>query len=246
MKHSNKVLITGSSRGIGSSIAMILAESGYDVILHGRDEKKLCEIKEKIGAVDYFVADLTESVACERLADEVLKKYGIIDVLVNNAGAYVWAKVEKTGNDDIEQLFKLNAEAPFRLIRDFVPAMKFQKFGRIVNIGSISGAVGEGNASLYSMTKSALSGLTKALALELACDGITVNTINPGWVDTDLAKSACNSDDGFSEIENIEMIPQRRFIHPDEVGNLVKYLISEDAKGLTGQCINLCAGLSVG
>ena len=127
-----------------------------------------------------------------------------------------------------------------------MPSMKAQKFGRIVNIGSISGAVGEGNAALYSMTKSALSGLTKALALELACDGITVNTINPGWVDTELTETACNSGDGFSADENIDMIPQRRFIHPDGVGNLVKYLVSDEAKGLTGQNINLCAGLSVG
>lgn len=246
MKHSNKALVTGSTRGIGASIAKILAQNGYDVILHGRDEKKLIETKEKIGAIDYFCADLTCRGACEALASGVFSKYGSLDVLVNNAGAYVWANVEKTDDKDIEKLLKLNTEAPFRLIRAFVPSMKAQKFGRIVNIGSISGAVGEGNAALYSMTKSALSGLTKALALELACDGITVNTINPGWVDTELTETACNSGDGFSADENIDMIPQRRFIHPDEVGNLVKYLVSDEAKGLTGQNINLCAGLSVG
>ena len=123
--------------------------------------------------------------------------------------------------------------------------MKTKKWGRIVNIGSISGVVGEANASLYSMTKSAYIGLTKSLALELAQDNITVNTISPGWVDTELANEAVNNS-VFSYEEELDMIPQRRFIHPDEIANLVKYIISVDAKGMTGQNINLCAGLSVG
>ena len=247
MKHSNNVLVTGSSRGIGASIAKILAQSGFNVILHGRDEAKLKEVMKNTGAVGYFAVDLCAENACESLIEMVKEKFGPVDVLVNNAGAYVWAPVEKTTDKDVDLLLKLNSKAPFRLIRAVVPEMKAKNYGRIVNIGSISGAVGEANASLYSLTKSAFSGMTKALALELACGGITINTINPGWVDTELAESACNADDGgFSKDENLEMIPQRRFIHPDEVGELVKYLVSDGAKGLTGQCINLCAGLSVG
>ena len=123
--------------------------------------------------------------------------------------------------------------------------MKQQKWGRIVNIGSISGVVGEANASLYSMTKSAFTGLTKSLALELAQDNITINTINPGWVETELAQNAVDNSD-FTYQEELEMIPQRRFICPDEIANLVKYMVSEDAKGMTGQSVSLCAGLSAG
>ena len=123
--------------------------------------------------------------------------------------------------------------------------MKKKRWGRIVNIGSISGIIGEANASLYSMTKSAYTGMTKALALELAADGITVNTINPGWVDTEMGKKSVN-DSEFSYEENIETIPQRRFIEPVEIAHLVNYLISDGAKGLTGQSISLCAGLSCG
>ena len=123
--------------------------------------------------------------------------------------------------------------------------MKEKKFGRIINIGSISGVVGEGNAALYSMTKASLMGLTKALALELAEYNITVNTINPGWVDTNLIDND-NLKSEFSEQEILDMIPQRRFVHPDEVARMCEYLISDSAKGITGQGINICAGLTLG
>ena len=105
--------------------------------------------------------------------------------------------------------------------------------------------MGEAYASLYSATKAGLIGATKALALELAEYNITVNTINPGWVDTELGKTSCN-DSEFSEEEIIESIPQKRFISPYEIAGMIKYLISNEAKGVTGQSINLCAGLSVG
>ena len=105
--------------------------------------------------------------------------------------------------------------------------------------------MGEANAALYSATKAGLIGATKALALELAEYGITVNTINPGWVETELGNTSCE-DSEFSKEEIIECIPQRRFVEPKEIAAMVKYLISEDAKGVTGQSINLCAGLSVG
>ena len=123
--------------------------------------------------------------------------------------------------------------------------MKKNNWGRIINIGSISGVVGEANASLYSMTKSSFIGLTKALGLELAEYNITVNTVNPGWVQTELAHDAVEQSD-FSYEEELDMIPQKRFIQPDEIAQLVKYLVSDDAKGMTAQCISLCAGLSAG
>ena len=104
---------------------------------------------------------------------------------------------KKTADEDITRLIKLNVEVPYRLIKLAVPYMKKQHWGRIVNIGSISGIVGEANASLYSMTKSAFTGFSKALALELAEDNITVNTINPGWVETELAQDAVEKSDFF-------------------------------------------------
>ena len=145
----------------------------------------------------------------------------------------------------IESIYNTNLIAPVKIISAAVPYMKKEKWGRIINIGSISGVMGEANASLYSSTKSGLIGLTKALALELAEFNITVNTINPGWVETELGNSSIE-DSAFSKEEIIDCIPQKRFVEPKEIAGLVRYLITENAKGITGQSINLCAGLSVG
>lgn len=238
---SKTVLVTGASRGIGKSIAQTLAELGYRVFICARNEAALKETAQKINAAGYYACDVTNFEECQKLINNI----GDVDILVNNAGAYIWNPVEKTSEAELNLLTDLNIKAPFRLISLCTPAMKQKKWGRIINIGSISGVVGEANASLYSMTKSAFNGLSKALGLELAEYNITVNTINPGWVKTELADDAINTSD-FSENEVLDMIPQRRFIRPAEIAQLVKYLASDDARGITAQNISLCAGLSAG
>ena len=168
-----------------------------------------------------------------------------IDVLINNAGVYFYSSIEKMSHKDILNSIKLNTIAPYELIKYFIPYMKKQNWGRIINIGSISGVMGEANASIYSMTKASLIGLTKSLALEVAQDNITVNIINPGWVDTELINNE-NLEADFSKEEIIETIPQRRFVTPEEIANTCEFLISDKAKTITGQSINICAGLSLG
>ncbi len=237
------VLITGSSKGIGAEIARVLADNGCNVFLSGRNESALKMLCEKINAKGYFAVDLLEKNASEQLFNEATRVLGKIDTLINNAGKYYYAGVENTGSEAIAELLTLNTEVPYKLISLCVKNMKAEKFGRIVNIGSISGAVGEANASLYSLTKSALIGMTKALALELAQDNITINTINPGFVQTELLENTFDKD--FTKEELLDMIPQSRFIQPIEIANFVKYLISDEAKGFTGQSINLCAGMSI-
>jgi len=231
-----KILITGASKGIGESIAKTLAGLEFEVFITGRDESRLKNIAEKINS-KYFAIDLLQPNSCEKLVDKI----GNIDILINNAGDYIWSEVEKTTEAEIERIFKLNLQIPYKLISLAVPNMKNQKWGRIINIGSISGSVGEANASLYSASKAGLIGMTKALALELAEFGITVNVINPGWVKTDLVENA-----GLDLQEEIDCVPQRRFIEPEEIAKMAEYLISDGAKGLTGQSMNLCAGLSLG
>lgn len=236
---NKNVLVTGASKGIGKCISEELANSGYNVFVSARNEKALKNTKFKA----YCVCDLEKSTDLEKLSQFV--KDNDIDILINNAGTYIYNPIENMDYSHIFEIFKINSIAPSYLISKVVPNMKLKNWGRIVNIGSISGVMGEAYASLYSATKASLNGLTKALALELAQDNITVNTINPGWVDTELGNNSIEDSD-FSKDEIIDCIPQRRFVEPIEVANLVKYLISDEAKGLTGQSINLCAGLSVG
>lgn len=230
------ILVTGASKGIGRAIAQELKDIGK-VFVTARTEAALKEL----GAEGYCLCDLTKD--AEKLAEFI--QANKIDVLINNAGEYIYGGIDKMTQAQICHIFKTNLEAPVYLISQAVPFMKEQKWGRIINIGSISGVMGEANASLYSAAKAGLIGLTKALALELAEYNITVNTINPGWVDTDLGNKSIE-DSEFSKEEILECIPQRRFVKPEEIAKLTRYLISEDAKGITGQSINLCAGLSVG
>lgn len=232
------VLVTGASKGIGKCIAQELSKS-FNVFVTARTEKALKELS----VAGYYICDLEKSTDLAKLKEFI--KENKIDILVNNAGEYIYNPIENMDYSHISEIFKINSIAPAFLSSAVVPYMKSQKWGRIVNIGSISGVMGEAFASMYSATKASLIGMTKALALELASENITVNTINPGWVDTELGKDSIESSE-FSEDEILECIPQRRFVEPIEVANLVKYLISEEAKGITGQAINLCAGLSVG
>lgn len=234
---NKKVLITGTSKGIGKSIAENLAKlPDFELFITGRNEVRLKELAEKIGS-DYFAIDLLEENACKKL----IEKAGNVDILINNAGEYIWSPVEKVLDEQMTRILDLNLKVPYKLISLVTEEMKNQKFGRIINIGSISGAVGEANASLYSASKSGLIGMTKALALELAEHGITVNVINPGWVKTDLVDNPSIDLD-----EEIDCVPQKRFIEPKEISKMVEYLISDAAKGVTGQSLNLCAGLSLG
>ncbi len=230
------ILVTGASKGIGNAIVQELQSVG-EVFVSGRNEQALVACNAK----GFCVCDLSKDI--NELAKFIIEKN--IDVLINNAGEYIYSNLENMVITDIQRLYQTNLIAPAYLISQVIPYMKSQKWGRIINIGSISGVMGEAYASIYSSSKAGLIGLTKALALELAEYQITVNTINPGWVETELGMNSID-DSEFSKEEIIDTIPQKRFVKPEEVAKLCKYLISEDAKGITGQSINLCAGLSVG
>lgn len=231
-----KILVTGGSRGIGKAIFEELRKLNK-VYIASRSEYVLRSLKPD----GYFVVDLSKDISD---FIEFIQTEGF-DVIINNAGEYLYSDIDKISDYDIESIYKTNLISPVKIISAAVPYMKEKKFGRIINIGSISGVMGEAYAGVYSSSKSGLIGLTKALALELAEYNITVNTINPGWVDTELGNKSVE-DGEFTKDEIIECIPQKRFVAPSEIASLVSYLISDGAKGITGQSINICAGLSVG
>lgn len=233
------ILVTGASKGIGRVIVQELKAAKHKVFVSARNEQALKELKP----AGYILCDLSVEYDISKLGDFIAENK--IDVLINNAGEYIYSEIDKTKINKLNHIVAVNLKAPIYLTARAVPYMKEKGFGRIVNIGSISGVMGEANASLYSATKSGLIGFTKATALELAQFGITVNTINPGWVETELGKDSIEQSE-FSQEEILDCIPQKRFVEPKEIAGMIKYLISDDAKGVTGQSINLCAGLSVG
>lgn len=236
------VLVTGASKGIGKEIAYFISRAGYNVFLTARDVDKLSQIASELNT-KFCICDLSSQSDLEKLKN--FSEDNKIDILINNAGDYIYSPIENVNYDAILKLFKTNLVAPTYLCKSSVKNMKQNNWGRIVNIGSISGVMGEPYASAYSSSKAGLIGLSKSLALELAAFNITVNVINPGWVDTEMSIDSIESSD-FSKDEIIDSIPQKRFVSPDEIAKLVLYLISEDAKGITGQSINLCAGLCLG
>lgn len=227
------VLITGSSSGIGLETAKVLREQGCKVFRTGR---------RSVEDEHYLSVELSCFEHAKILYEKVIEEFGNIDVLINNAGEYYYSPIERVQTYDIERVMLLNLSIPYYLASLCVSQMKEKRFGRIINISSISASVGEANASLYAATKAGMYGMTRSLALELAQYNITVNCISPGWVETQLVADINEED----KAEILDVVPQRRFIRPVEISNLIKYLISDEAKGLTGQNINLCAGLSVG
>ena len=233
------IFVTGASKGIGRKIAQDLKSSKHKIFVSARNEQALKDLKP----AGYLLCDLANEYELSKLGDFIAENK--IDVLINNAGEYIYSEIENTKINKLNHIIAVNLKAPIYLTSRAIPYMKNRGWGRIINIGSISGVMGEANASLYSATKSGLIGFSKATALELAQYGITVNTINPGWVETELGNDSIEQSE-FSKEEIIDCIPQKRFVSPKEIAGMVKYLISEEAKGVTGQSINICAGLSVG
>ena len=239
---NKNILITGASKGIGKEIAKGLFLAGYNLFLTSRNEKLLKQVAKEVKA-DYIVCDLSNRFDREQLAGFIEKNE--IDILINNAGEYIYSGIENMTQEEIVKVFDVNLIAPSYLCSAAIKNMKSKKWGRIITIGSISGVIGEAYASVYSASKAGLTGLGKALALELAEINITLNTINPGWVETELGLKSIEQSE-FSLKEIIKTIPQKRFVQPKEIEKLIEYLISDNAKGITGQSINLCAGLSLG
>jgi len=234
-----KILITGGTRGIGRKIFDEMLSVG-EVFVIARNRELLNELKN-LGARDVLGCNLSSDI---KLAESFIFDYQI-NILINNAGIYNYSALSDENEETIDDIIKTNIKAPILLSKYAVTNMKKNKWGRIINIGSISGVMGEAYASVYSASKASLIGFSKALALETAQYNITVNTINPGWVETELGNNSID-DSEFSKEEILESIPQKRFVEPIEIARLIKYLISDDARGITGQSINICAGLSVG
>lgn len=217
------VIVTGASSGIGRSIALQLAKMRYSLVVTGRDEKKLSRLKDIINGYGAecltVVADLEDQNAPMQIVERTINHFGQIDILVNNAGMAHAAPISNTGNEVWDQLFTVNARAPFLLCRQAIPYLKRSKNPIIINIGSVVGFKGYAGQAAYAASKHALTGFTKVLAREVQEDGIKVHLISPGGVDTTMA-TAMRPD-----------IDTDNLISPEEIAELVEFLVTRKGKG---------------
>ncbi|HEX4417055.1 MAG TPA: SDR family NAD(P)-dependent oxidoreductase [Kofleriaceae bacterium] len=237
-------LVTGGGRGIGAAIARALAKAGARVVVCGRNKIDLDAVAKEIGGIALRL-DLTDRAQ----TDEVLASVGHVDVLVNNAGVAESAALDRTSDAIWDRIMELDATAPFRVVRALVPSMVAAKWGRVINVASNAGVSGYGYSTAYCAAKHAMVGMTRALAIDLARSGVTINALCPGWVETQMLDEAVTriaAKTGRSETEArtslASMSPQRRMITPEEVAYAALMLCSEGARGIHGQTIVIDGG----
>ena len=237
-------LVTGATRGIGFSIACELLSAGADVILTGTKkeaEKSLLEeLESKKGSqsIEYIDVDFADEKNMNTFID-IIKRKSKIDICVNNAGITDIKNIKDVSIEDIELIHKVNLHAPFRILSVVLDIMKENKWGRVVNIGSLWSILSRKGRSMYSSSKYGLMGLTVTAALEYASDNVLVNMVSPGFVWTDLSKSTLSAKEKM-EIEN--RIPVGKFGEPRDIANTVVFLCSDLNNYVTGQNIIVDGG----
>ncbi|ARJ39807.1 3-hydroxybutyrate dehydrogenase [Sporosarcina ureae] len=248
------LLITGAAQGIGFEISKAFAEAGAIVVLTDLNEDKVKEAAVTLGGGAIGLkCDVTKEQDIQHAIDEAIAHFGRIDILINNAGLQHVAKLEDFPTARFELLVQVMLTAPFIATKLVLPHMKKQKFGRILNMASINGLVGFAGKAAYNSSKHGVIGLTKVAALETAADGITVNAICPGYVDTPLVR---NQFEDLAEVRGVPLesvleeiiyplVPQKRLLDVKEIADLALYLSSDSAKGITGQAVVLDGGYTV-
>jgi 3-hydroxybutyrate dehydrogenase len=247
-------IITGSARGIGFEIGKIFAENGAKVVLSDLDqdtvEKAALVLRNNGLEVIGLKADVTSEEDIIQLIKQAKDKYGRIDIFINNAGLQHVAPIEEFPTEKFELMIKIMLTAPFISIKNVLPIMKEQGFGRIINISSINGLIGFANKAAYNSAKHGVIGLTKVAALESASFGITVNALCPGYVDTplvrgqleDLAKTRQVPLESVLEEVIYPLVPQNRLLDVSEIADYAIFLASDKARGITGQAVVLDGG----
>jgi len=247
-------LITGASRGIGRAIAQAYAAEGATLCLAATDRAKLEEVVASLGLpaarTMVHVLDVTDRDACFAAVDAVEQRFGRMDTLVNNAGVYKSRTFLDYDAQDFQRLLDVNLFGVIHLMQAALPRMQSRGYGRVVNIASTAGKWGSRNQSAYNVSKHAVVGLTRCVALEAAATGVTVNAICPGFVQTDMVENlkreyaAIGGADGDAVVRAaLARVPMGRVLEPSEIAGLAVYLGSRESSGMTGQSILVDGGM---
>lgn len=238
-------IVTGASRGIGREIALTLAGYGADVVVNYNGSKeKADQVVDEILAMGRKAVAMQCSVddyaACEKMVADAIAEFGHIDILVNNAGITRDNLVIKMTEDDFDAVIDTNLKGTFNMIKHMYRPFIKQKSGRIVNLSSVSGVLGNAGQANYSASKAGVIGLTKSMAKELASRNITVNAVAPGFIDTDMTMAMTDA----AKEATIAQIPLKRVGTPKDIAETVAFLASDRASYITGQVISVDGGMA--
>jgi 3-oxoacyl-[acyl-carrier protein] reductase len=251
----NKVaIVTGGSQGIGKASALRLAEEGASVVIAARGRELLDQVALEIaaagGSVAVVQADVSRAEDCARLVAETVKAFGRLDILVNNAGIYRAAPTLQVTEDHWDAVLTINARAVFFASQAALPTMIAQKSGTIVNLASMAGKIGSANNLPYNASKAAVISITKSLALAHGADGIRVNCVCPGFVETDMWTSVSTELGALTGVlaeeftrRRLASVPLGRMERPEDVASVIGFLASSRAGYMTGQAISVDGGL---
>ena len=236
-------IVTGASRGIGAAIAQRLCEAGANVVLCSRSAESVSQIADTLQDKGYatyaMAADISEKADVEALIEKTIDQFSHIDILVNNAGITRDMLLMRLKDEDWDAVLQTNLTGTMYCTRAVLRPMIRQKSGRIINISSVVGLVGNAGQANYAAAKAGIIGLTKATAKEVGTRGITVNAIAPGFITTDMTAQIPEE----NQQQLLELIPLGEFGHPEDVADAVCFLASDAARYITGQTLQVDGGM---